>query len=420
MKSKFFIFILLSLLTFTALAQQKPRIAVHMTGNDSVSELLNRRIMRDLFTDGRFQLVERSEEFLAAISKEQKYQRSGQVDEKKIAALGKQLGVQYVCVGSVLDLNRDEKYITARTIDVKSAEVISSCSSCGSLASANKADGLFPTFSKELKESFNFSKLSSLPKVAVSVISSDDQKVDIILGNQLVAALAKSSKYIAVERSSAFLSQLSREASYQRSGAVDDRTIAAIGKQLGAQYVCVAKSKKIGNLFYIDVRLINVETAEIVGFFSDESRLASLSDLTQLTKFVTNKLIGEEIYIVPDINPQFPGGDEALYEFLAENTQFPHIARDNGVMAKVYVQFVVEKDGEITSVKINKVQLKKPTSTVQGNQANEPTATDDEIKAAFEQESMRVVKSMPRWIAGKVGGYPVRSQFVLPFSFTLK
>lgn len=419
MKSKFFFFIILLSITLTAFAQQKPRIAVYMTGNDSISEVLNRRIMRDLFNDGRFQLVERSEEFLAAISKEHKYQRDGQVDEKKLAAIGKQLGVQYVCVGSVLDLNRDEKYITARTVDVKSAEVISSCSSYGTLSSANRADGLFSTFSSELKESFNFSKQSSLPKAAVSVIPSGDQNVDIILGDQLVAALSKSSKYIAVERSSAFLSQLSREASYQRSGAVDDRTIAAIGKQLGAQYVCVAKPKKQGYSFDINVRLINVETAEIVGYFDDNSRLASLSDLTQLTKFVANRLIDEEIYIVPDINPQFPGGDEALYEFLADNTRFPDIARENGVMAKVYVQFVVEKDGEITGVKVNKVQLKNPPSTnAQG--AKEPTVPEAEIKAAFEEESMRVVKSMPRWIAGKVGGYPVRSQFILPFSFSLK
>lgn len=105
----------------------------------------------------------------------------------------------------------------------------------------------------------------------------------------------------------------------------------------------------------------------------------------------------EEIFVFVEEQPSFPGGDEELYKFLAENIQYPALARENNVEGKVFVQFVVEKNGSITQVKLVK-----------------------DIGSGCGQEAMRVVKSMPKWKPGKQRGTAVRSQFTLPIRFKLR
>lgn len=107
--------------------------------------------------------------------------------------------------------------------------------------------------------------------------------------------------------------------------------------------------------------------------------------------------VEEEVVIIPDVNPEFGGGEAKLYEYLQENIQYPQLARDGGITGKVYVQFVVEKDGSITNVQVKR-----------------------DIGGGCGDEAKRVVKAMPKWKPGKVGGRTVRSQFVLPVNFNLR
>lgn len=124
---------------------------------------------------------------------------------------------------------------------------------------------------------------------------------------------------------------------------------------------------------------------------------------TQVVEFtpveVTEEVVekDEEIFVFVEEQPSFPGGDEELYKFLAENIQYPALARENNVEGKVFVQFVVEKNGSITQVKLVK-----------------------DIGSGCGQEAMRVVKSMPKWKPGKQRGTAVRSQFTLPIRFKLR
>ena len=106
---------------------------------------------------------------------------------------------------------------------------------------------------------------------------------------------------------------------------------------------------------------------------------------------------GEESwYVVVDEEPQFPGGMDALYAFLKENIRYPQQARDNGITGKVYVTFVVEKDGSISNPRLLR-----------------------DIGGGCGPEAIRVVRMMPRWIPGKLRGETVRVQFNLPVNFTL-
>lgn len=100
----------------------------------------------------------------------------------------------------------------------------------------------------------------------------------------------------------------------------------------------------------------------------------------------------EEIFMVVEEQPTLDG----LYEFLSSHIKYPEEAKELGIQGKVFVTFVVEKDGSITEVKV-----------LRG------------IGGGCDEEAVRVVKSMPKWNPGKQRGTPVRVQFNIPVKFTL-
>ena len=105
----------------------------------------------------------------------------------------------------------------------------------------------------------------------------------------------------------------------------------------------------------------------------------------------------EEVFLVVEDDPEFPGGLDALSLFIANNIKYPQLAKENNIEGRVYVTFVVEKDGSVGQVKVLR-----------------------DIGGGCGQEAVRVVKSMPKWKPGKQRGKPVRTQFNLPVSFTLQ
>ncbi len=109
------------------------------------------------------------------------------------------------------------------------------------------------------------------------------------------------------------------------------------------------------------------------------------------------EVVEEQIFTVVENEPEFPGGMEALYKYLAQNIKYPQLARDNGITGKVYVTFVVERDGSIANPKVLR-----------------------DIGGGCGAEAIRVVKSMPKWTPGKQRGKAVRVQFNLPVNFNLK
>jgi protein TonB len=113
----------------------------------------------------------------------------------------------------------------------------------------------------------------------------------------------------------------------------------------------------------------------------------------------TTEDVSEEttIFQVVEQQASFPGGIGALNQYLAKNIQYPQQARQTGTQGKVYVTFVVERDGSITDIKILR-----------------------DIGSGCGEEAIRVVKSMPRWQPAKQRGKVVRQQFNLPVNFTLQ
>lgn len=125
MKLKSILIILLSCLTMAVFAQQK-KVAVYVTGNSpEIHDVFGHQISEAFAKSGRYIATERTESFLAELGKEHNYERTGAVDDKEIARLGIQFGVNYVCVAKISDAF-GEKYIAARLIDVETAEIVNS------------------------------------------------------------------------------------------------------------------------------------------------------------------------------------------------------------------------------------------------------------------------------------------------------
>jgi len=103
------------------------------------------------------------------------------------------------------------------------------------------------------------------------------------------------------------------------------------------------------------------------------------------------------IFSVVESMPEFPNGMQELYVYLGNNIKYPVMAKESGIQGKVYVTFVVERDGSITDVKV-----------LRG------------IGGGCDEEAVRVVAAMPKWKPGKQRGKPVRVQYNLPVRFTLQ
>jgi protein TonB len=124
--------------------------------------------------------------------------------------------------------------------------------------------------------------------------------------------------------------------------------------------------------------------------------LFSDPDLEQIG-FLPEKKEEEELPVPESTVPQFPGGMSALSDFLQANLKYPSRARANGVKGTVWVTFLVDKHGNVSNIQ-----------TVRG------------IGMGCDEEAMRVVSLMPKWIPGKQRGIPVDVLYKLPVRFELR
>jgi hypothetical protein len=128
----------------------------------------------------------------------------------------------------------------------------------------------------------------------------------------------------------------------------------------------------------------------------------------------------KEIYTVVETIPEYPGGQEAMIQFLSENISYPKNARQNGVSGTVYLSFVVTAEGNIT-----KVEVLKNTYNYDGINKNTSLSEDEkaslktDCERALNNEAIKVVASMPKWSPGEQKGKTVNVQFNLPIKFAL-
>ena len=105
----------------------------------------------------------------------------------------------------------------------------------------------------------------------------------------------------------------------------------------------------------------------------------------------------DKAYEVVDEMPSFTGGQGALMQFLANNVKYPTVAFENGVQGRVLVSFIVERDGSLSNVKVER-----------------------SVDPSLDKEAVRVVKAMPKWQPGKAKGSTVRVKFTVPITFRMQ
>ncbi len=131
------------------------------------------------------------------------------------------------------------------------------------------------------------------PQIAVYVTgdrSDGDKKA---LGDKLLTALVNSGKFIAIERSKEFLSEIDNEQRKQREGSVDESQISKLGRQFGVHYVCVANIIEAFGGHQVSARIINVETAVVVAMGEDDSPLRNMDDLASVSFRIARALLKE-------------------------------------------------------------------------------------------------------------------------------
>ena len=109
------------------------------------------------------------------------------------------------------------------------------------------------------------------------------------------------------------------------------------------------------------------------------------------------EIVEAEIFKVVEEMPEFPGGAAKMMEYIQKNIKYPMMARESDIQGRVFVNFVVEPNGEISNVEV-----------LRG------------IGGGCDEEALRVVQSMPSWKPGKQRGSAVRCSFTVPIIFKLQ
>lgn len=107
-------------------------------------------------------------------------------------------------------------------------------------------------------------------------------------------------------------------------------------------------------------------------------------------------IIYEEVFIKTEIMPNFPGGRKALLKYIAKEIKYPEKAKENGIEGRVFIRFIVNKDGNIEDAYI-----------IRG------------IDELIDKEALKVIENMPKWKPGMQSGKPVSVWYTVPITFRL-
>lgn len=140
----------------------------------------------------------------------------------------------------------------------------------------------------------------------------------------------------------------------------------------------------------------DVETEEIN--FSTEDNQELVQEIVQapIAAPVEEEEV-EEIFVVVEKMPEFPGGQAALMKYFSDNVRYPVIAAENGIQGRVICNFTVWKDGTIRDIQV-----------VRG------------IDKSLDREAIRLIENMPKWNPGEQRGKAVSCKFTVPVMFKLQ
>jgi protein TonB len=129
--------------------------------------------------------------------------------------------------------------------------------------------------------------------------------------------------------------------------------------------------------------------------------IMSLMAMFGLTTVSAQKTVvaekNQQVFDVVEQMPQYPGGIQALFEYLSQNVKYPADAENQKIEGRVIATFVVETDGSISNVEVAKPAF-----------------------PSLDAEAVRVLTAMPKWVPGMQSGKAVRVKYTVPINFNLK
>ena len=226
--------------------------------------------------------------------------------------------------------------------------------------------------------------------------------------------------YTMIERTQ--IDRIIDEQQLQRSSLTESQMV-RIGELLNLSKIVIGDVNIVMGQYNVDVRVIDVESGIIVATegatFEGTSYRETMKSIAQkLAQQITVseftiassdseveveedfEVVEEEevVFKIVETMPEFPGGQQAMMKFIAENIQYPIIAMENGIQGRMICQFVVEKDGRVSNIQVIR-------------------SSGD---ASLDKEGVRVISTMPKWIPGKQQGKPVRVTYTMPVNFRLQ
>jgi len=140
-----------------------------------------------------------------------------------------------------------------------------------------------------------------------------------------------------------------------------------------------------------------VELDEELNIESTEADDETFIDVTPIIQTEAEEEEEAKVFFIVEEMPEFPGGELALRKYIANAIKYPVIAQENGIQGKVYVTFVVDRDGSISNARVARG-----------------------VDPSLDKEALRVVKDLPKWKPGKQRGKPVRVSYTVPINFVLQ
>jgi protein TonB len=128
---------------------------------------------------------------------------------------------------------------------------------------------------------------------------------------------------------------------------------------------------------------------------ADDKTLITVAPVVSVAKEEEEE--SAEVFFIVEDMPEFPGGEMALRTYIANAIKYPVIAQENGIQGKVYVTFVVGKDGSVSNATIARG-----------------------VDPSIDKEALRVVNALPKWKPGKQRGKPVNVSYTVPINFVLQ
>ncbi len=148
------------------------------------------------------------------------------------------------------------------------------------------------------------------------------------------------------------------------------------------------------NPYDIESITASKQNAAFVNKYGEKAKDGIIRIITKANKMNN---VDNDVFIIVEEMPKFSGGEDALRTFIAKAVIYPEIAKKNNIQGKVYVTFVVEKDGSVGRAKIARG-----------------------VDTSLDKEALRIVTSFPKWIPGKQRGEAVAVQYTIPVNFVLQ